>query len=145
MLPGMDRARAWVLLKVKDPKAVVAEFERPRGNHQGKVDMGLMSWGGAGRVIVRADMVEGEGGWNLVVPVDASSDTALSEAISEVTMAAGDRLVARAVLHVKEHHPRVPHQAHSYVTEAELGTLPDKAFPAHGRHWPASPGANPWG
>ena len=140
-----DRARAWILLQVKEPAAVLAEIEKPRGPSDGQPNMGLLSWGGSDIVIIRADRVEGDGGWNLVIPVDARNEWALNAAILELKAAAGNRLLAQAVLRVKEHHPAVPAAAHSYVTEAEVRKLRDPAFAQSKRHWPASPGANPWG
>jgi hypothetical protein len=145
MPSAIGRARAWVLLQVKDPKAVLAEIVKPRGPSQGTANMGLLSWGGEDIVIVRADLVDGDCGWNLVIPVDARNEWALNIAILELTAAAGGHLVAQCVLRVQEHRPAVPSSAHSYVTPAEVKQLRDPAFAQSKRHWPASPGANPWG
>jgi len=145
MQHGMDRVRAWILLKVTEPAAVVAEIERSRGKPQGKFDMGLLSWGGDDFVVVRADIVEGESGWNLVVPVDAKPGDALNTAIAELTKAAGSRLVEHTVLRVTEYHPNIPHQSHSFVTAAEWESFQAPELKPGERNYPASPGANPWG
>jgi hypothetical protein len=144
MLPGMDRARAWVLLKVKDPKAVAAEIEKPMKTYLGNDNMGLLSEPDTDYVIVRADVVGGESGWNLVVPVDAGSGASLDDAIQKLIRAAGDPRVPHTVLRVEAHHPAFPHRAHSFISAAEFSKSP-KDVTHSGRHWPASPGANPWG
>jgi hypothetical protein len=107
--------------------------------------MGLLSWGGDDFVVVRADIVEGESGWNLVVPVDAKSCDDLNTAIAELTKAAGSRLVGHAVLRVSDPHPNVPHRSHSFVTAAEWDGFQDPGLNPGVRNYPASPGANPWG
>jgi hypothetical protein len=106
--------------------------------------MGLLSEDNRDCVIVRADIVAGESRWNLVVPVDADSGQALDGAIQKLIKAAGDPNVPHTVLRVKAHHPNLPHRAHSFISEAEFNKSP-KELTHFGRHWPASPGANPWG
>ena len=145
MQSGMDRVRAWVLLKVQEPSAVASEIERPLKVHLGNVNMGLLSEPGTDYVIVRADVVGGESGWNLVVPVDAGSEASLGDAISKIILAAGGQRATYTVLRVEAHHPKFPHQAHSYISEDEFNLSPTKDLTHFGRDWPASPGANPWG
>jgi hypothetical protein len=141
----MERVRAWILLKVTEPAAVVAEIVKSRGEFQGRFDLGLLSWGGDDLVVVRADVVECENGWNLVVPVDARTEDHLHAAMAELTRAAGSRLLGHTVLRVMDPHPRTPHQSHSFVTEAEWREFEDPSLKPGVRNYPASPGANPWG
>ena len=145
MQPGMDRVRAGVLLKVQEPSAVASEIERPLKVHLGNVNMGLLSEPDTDYVIVRADVVVGESEWNLVVPVDAGSEPSLHDAIKKLILAAGGPPVPHTVLRVEPHHPRFPHQAHSYISDAEFNSSKTGDLTHSGRHWPASPGANPWG
>jgi hypothetical protein len=140
----MDRVRAWVLFKVTNPSAIASKIEKPLKKHLGRDNMGLLSEPDTEYVIVRADVVGGESGWNLVVPVDADSEDSLFDAIQKLIRASGDPSVAYAVLRVVAHHPKFPHRAHSFISEAEFNKSP-KDLTHSGRHWPASPGANPWG
>jgi hypothetical protein len=96
--------------------------------------------GGNDWVIVRADVVQGA--HNLVVPIDAASETAFQAALAAVSGATGvqqttvDRVVA--------HYPSPAHRSHTYVTQSEIDEFPVPDFTSPGRH-PKSPGANPWG
>jgi hypothetical protein len=137
--------RAWILLKVKDPKSFVRKVMKPVRKSLGRLNMGLLSKAGTDYVIVRADVVDSDGWCNLVVPVDARTETSLKEAIGALTKAAGSELEVVTALRVREHHPTTPHRAHSFVTASELRRLRSKELIPAGRHWPASPGANPWG
>jgi hypothetical protein len=126
------RVRAWVLWTTEDAsksaEAIVPYFTD-----------GEDKW-----VVVRADVVEGEG---VMVAVDAASEDSFQVVLGILTGAVGSE--PQAVWRVIQHNPRVPHAAHSYVTESELdpelGGLYAEEFDPPGRHMPKSPGANPWG
>lgn len=131
-----ERYRAWVLFYVDDPQGAAAKF--------GVLDdkgLSLLTDGGNDYVIVRADVVDGNEQYNLVVPVDAANEDHFKVAIDRLTTVVGEQ---RIVLRVGEHFPTPPHRSATFVTEKELAEcfLPEY-FPS-GRH-PQSPGANPWG
>jgi hypothetical protein len=131
------RFRAWVLYLVKDPQAAVAGFSK-----QDDKGLTLLTEGADNYVIVRADVVDGNNDFNLVVPVDAANEAQF--------MAAQDRLTAvlggppSSVLRVVEHCPTPPHMSNTFVTDSELKGYYLKEYDPAGRH-PKSPGANPWG
>lgn len=134
-----ERVRAWVLLKVTDPYGLAARIEKA-----GKSDPGLLTMGDEEYVVVRADVVEGGGGFNLVVPVDARDESALRVAVGQITERLKGQPEKIHVLRVVEHHPEVVHRAHSFITAREHKRFPDD-YPSFGRQRPNSPGANPWG
>jgi hypothetical protein len=96
-------------------------------------------------VLIRADSVAGDGLCNVVVPVDAENEDALARAVDDLRQAAEGRLQIVATLRVQRHYPDAPHQAHSFVTQAEYSLWNDKSLNPGVRNFPASPGANPWG
>jgi hypothetical protein len=129
------RYRAWLMYKTGDPRAAAEAL----AHHFFR--------GGDNYVVVRADVVEGAD-FNLMVPVDAAAEEwqDVRAMIDEVLLAAKIDVSKRAVAHVTEHHPRVPHLSDSFITEsesAEDGLAKDHYRP--GRHHPKSPGGNPWG
>ena len=131
-----ERYRAWVLFKVDDPHGAAANF--------GVLDdkgLTLLTDGGNDYVIVRADVVDGNENYNLVVPVDAANEVAFLEAKGRLTAVVGD---PTGELHVVEHFPTPPHRSSTYVTEKELAECFLPEYNPPGRH-PQSPGANPWG
>jgi hypothetical protein len=134
-----ERVRAWVLLGVKDPYGLAARIEK-----LDRKDSGLLAAGGDRYVIVRADVVEGGRGINLVVPIDAGGEVELREAVDVIAQRLGGQPDEIVVLRVAEHHPEVVHRANSFITPWEHKQFPDD-FPKPGRQVPNSPGANPWG
>ena len=125
------RVRAWVLVQAGEAQEVA---DRIRALDQGKGD---------GFVVIRADVVEGPGGYpyNVIVPVDAKNKSKLTDVVGMIRAVDG---VSEAVeLEAKKHYPDPPHDAQGYVTDEEAGAGRDKAIKP-GRQG-ASPGANPWG
>jgi hypothetical protein len=125
--PELARCRAWLLFKVENAPKMAAALED------------YLTKGGADYVVVRVDVVEGD--YNLVVPVDASSQASLSSLIETLRGIVGS---APVVLVVTEHHPDPVTRSHSFVTGPEAEPYPTD-FPESGRQVPNSPGANPWG
>jgi hypothetical protein len=128
------RERGWVLLQVANPEDAAAYVwesltdDDEFGNYY---------------VIVRADVIDGQSDYNLMIPVDAAE----GRLDSVVQMLEGtEQLQVRAstVLRVKSHEPSVPHQGFSFITPGEFESDPLPELCPPGRH-PQSPGANPWG
>src|SRR4030065_228634 len=135
MIAKTDRVRAWVLLRVAEPYSVAEKFEKR--NRSGR---GLMTEGGDQYVVVRADVVEGGNVFNLVVPIDAQDEAGLAAAIEALSTRAGAQPEQTLILRVVSHYPRLPHNAHSFVTPRELKGQYAAEFDPPGRHWPMSPG-----
>jgi hypothetical protein len=140
MIAKTDRVRAWVLLRVAEPHSAAAMFDK-----RDRSGRGLLTEGGDQYVVVRADVVEGSSVYNLVVPIDAQDEAGLSAAIHALSSKLGAQPEQTMILRVVSHYPKVPHNAHSFVTPKELKGKPAPEFDPPGRHWPKSPGANPWG
>jgi hypothetical protein len=122
------RVRAWVLVHADDPEAFAQELYELLGQ-RGEDDY----------VVVRADVVNHR--LNVVIPVDAASETDLVRVVKKI---AGLEIVRDiAVLRVQMHIPYPPHIAHGYIDEDEFERYPEEGFKP-GRQG-ASPGANPWG
>lgn len=133
-----DRLRAWVLFRVDDPRLAADQFTMP--DEKGETPLKA---GGNDYVIVRADVVEGNGDFNLVVPLDAANTDQFAIACGRLIEVVGQP--PKTVLRVLEHVPTPPHEAHSYLSAKELEAFPiPTEFPEAGRY-PKSPGANPWG
>jgi len=130
-----ERVRAWVLGKSDQPEETAKAI--------GKLIDDEMVKAPADRrddlIIVRADVVEGD--YDIVVPVDAASEEALSAALE---MIEGAGLLEPKTFRVRTHNPSPPHAASTFVTAAELRADPAQEFSPPGRH-PASPGRNAWG
>jgi len=125
------RVRAWVLVQAGQAQEVA---DRIRALDQGEGD---------GFVVIRADVVEGPGGYlyNIIVPVDAKNKSKLTDVVGMIRAVDG---VSEAVeLKAKKHHPDPPHDAHGYVDDEEARAGRDRDI-RPGRQG-ASPGANPWG
>jgi hypothetical protein len=129
MTVDTERVRAWVLMTARDPSAAAAAISAHFAE-------GENHW-----VIVRADVIEGDE--NLMIAVDAENEDYLQEVLGLLTQAVGSE--PQDVRRVIEHHPSVPHAAHSFITPSELDGLYAPEFDPPGRHMPKSPGANPWG
>jgi len=131
-----ERYRAWVLFKVENPQGVAPRFGVPDDK-----GLTLLKAGEDNYVIVRADVVDGNEGYTLVVPVDAANEDQFNAAYERLTALVGEQ---GSVLRVVAHFPTPPHRSSTFVTEKELSGcfLPEYSPP--GRH-PHSPGANPWG
>jgi hypothetical protein len=132
---GEGRVRAWVLVQAGDPGEVAQRLYEMLG-HQG----------GDEYVVVRADVVDYS--HNIVIPVDAESDDALT---SVLDMIGGLRGVeTTAVVPVIMSVPYPPHIAHGYITHEELDTQLERGIDIDaeglkaGRQG-ASPGHNAWG
>lgn len=133
------RYRAWVLFSVEDPWRAVAVFSQP--DDEG---FSLLTDGEDDYVIVRADVVEGNKDFNLVIPIDAKDQMTFDAVHKRLT----DLLKGTSmVLHVTGHCPAPPHRSNTYIAVSEIdkvkGYYLEEYDPA-GRH-PNSPGANPWG
>jgi hypothetical protein len=103
----------------------------------------LLTEGGDGYVVVRADVVEGD--YNLVVPVDAVDAAAFDSVLSDLSgKLNGQVLSGPTVLHVTDHYPLPPHCSHTFVAGGEFERFPLPEYAPPGRH-PQSPGYNPWG
>jgi hypothetical protein len=125
------RVRAWVLVQADEAQEVA---DRIRGLDPRRGDE---------FVVIRADVVEGPGGYpyNIIVPVDAKNKGKLTDVVGMIRAVDG---VSEAVeLEAKKHHPDPPHDAQAYVTDEEVGAGRDRDI-TPGRQG-ASPGANPWG
>jgi len=127
-----ERVRAWVLVRA-EPAAEVAERLHEQLGHEGRTRF----------VVVRADVVAepSEFGYDIIVPVDAESEPALSEAVDLIREESGDP--SPMTVRVGQHVPSPPHDAHGYITtnEVEVGReLVEKPGRQGG-----SPGHNPWG
>jgi hypothetical protein len=133
------RYRAWVLFVVDDPVAAAARISVPDDK-----GLTLLTEGGDNYVIVRADVVEGNQDFNLVVPIDAADKGEFDVAHKRLTDLLGGTSM---VLHVTGHCPTPPHRSNTFITESELNGPNGyylKEYDPSGRH-PKSPGANPWG
>ena len=135
------RVRAWVLVQAGDPnkfaKALANEFRDEERDYE-------FGEGGKDLVVVRADVVEGESDWNVVVPVDAKSEGILEVFVEKIKNYKG--VTAVSVLKVSDggHNPDPPHGSPTYVSWQELINDPVVDYFPGGRH-PNSPGRNPWG
>lgn len=122
------RTRGWILLQVDSPdKTAEKLYEAVRD--EGDDDY----------VIIRADVVDFV--YNLIIPVDAANEDQLKEAHKRIVAVTGAK--QSVTLPVLQTFPRVPHDAHGFITpeEAEHG---HEHIPKAGRqHW--SPGQNAWG
>jgi hypothetical protein len=128
MEASSERVRAWALFSTKDPAAAQKISD-------------LFTQGGEDYVVIRADVVrDDQGTYNLVVPVDVKDETELKKLLPKLTAVAGPARLLRVV----DHHPDVPHRAHSFVTPVEHAKFRLPEYEPPGRH-PKSPGANPWG
>jgi|GEM_PF-6872872 len=132
-----ERYRAWVLFRVDDPQVAAAQF-----GVQDEKGVTPLTEGGGNYVIVRADVVDGDEDYNLVVPVDAADEGQFQVASDRLTAVVGAR--PKSVLRVAGHFPTPPHCSHTFVTEEELKSFYLEEYAPPGRH-PQSPGANPWG
>lgn len=125
------RTRAWVLVRVKEERAVDAARDIFDLNHE------LTD---SNNFVVRADVATGP--YNIVVPVDVGEEV-LSEVIGMIARTAG--VIEESVIAVVEKHvPYPPHDAYGYVTEQEAKDStkhPDLKPGPRGM----SPGENPWG
>ncbi len=125
------RVRAWVLVQADEAQEVadrIRDLDPRKGDEF---------------VVVRADVIEGPGGYpyNVIVPVDAKTKGKLADVLGMIRAVDG---VSEAVeLEAKKHHPDPPHDAQGHVTVQEAGVGRDKTIKP-GRQG-ASPGANPWG
>ncbi len=129
-ITGSERARAWVLIRAEPVVGMAAKFRN-------------LDRRGDDFVIIRADVVaeSPDSPYNIVVPVDAESEAALSGVVEEMRGISGVR--EAVALRVVGHDPYPPHDASGYITqrEADRGERrPDKV----GRQ-DSSPGYNPWG
>lgn len=141
-MAGEDkRVRAWVLVKSKEPEETAkeldgelkAELSKPHGNRRTNF------------IFVRADVVdvvEGEGEYNVIVPVDAANPGSLKQALTMIKNARGTSSVT--VCEVKEHYPDPPYSTATFVTQNEWDVEQPQEFAPAGLH-PHSPGRNAWG
>jgi hypothetical protein len=144
------RKRAWLLLRVKDPKRAVTVLKEYKNFEEEKEEsLNIFEAGGDEWVVVRADIVtrfEGKSdddSYNLVIPIDAKDDETLEWVVKKILElteepAGVERIT---VLLVDEHYPPLAVEAHCYITEQETD---DEHYPERGRY-PRSPGENPWG
>jgi hypothetical protein len=138
MTPGApERYRAWVLFKVDDAQGAAAKF-----GAQGDKGLTLLTEGGNDYIIVRADVVDGDAAYNLVVPVDAADKEKFQVAVDRLESVVGK--APTSVLNVVEHFPAPPQRSSTFVTDKELKDCYLSEYDPAGRH-PHSPGANPWG
>ncbi len=129
---GNERVRAWVLLQAESAE-VVARTLYERLGHEG----------GNEYVVVRADVVAepGEFGHNIIVPVDAKNELALTAAVNRILEESG---ASQAVIvRLGQHFPNPPHDAHGYITTEEVEAGRER-IEKPGRQG-ASPGHNAWG
>ena len=127
-----DRTRGWLFFKVDKPSEAAMRVSK------------LFPTGELYSVVIRADVVDGPD-FNLVVPVDAAKKT-WADIVGQVQTSVGDgKAVVARIARVIEHHPEIPHDADSFITEREHEHLKLKEYEPPGRHHPHSPGANPWG
>lgn len=125
-----ERVRVWVLLKADgDPEAAAARI------WDTLKDDSCTNW-----LVVRADVVTGHDGYNIVVPVDAKDDDQLAKAIEAIERVGGVAAVQQ--LKVVCHHPTPPHKALSFITVAEAAGDPRIET---GLRIPKSPAENAWG
>lgn len=126
---GSARVRAWVLVQAEPVQGVAARIR----NLDPKTTDDL--------VVIRADVVAEALPYNIVVPVDAESETVLDRLLNDIR---GLTNVSEAVaLKVLEHDPKPPHEASGFITPDEARRpVTTRARP--GRQ-DASPGFNPWG
>ena len=125
---GNERMRAWVLIQAS-PEVAEQLYDQ----------LGYV--GGDDYVVVRADVVEvTEGGFNIVVPVDAANEEQLLIAVEKIKAIPGveNAIIARVTQHI----PIPPHLAHGFITEQEARD--GKVSPEFGRLG-NSPGGNAWG
>jgi hypothetical protein len=123
-----------VLLRVGDPEAAANYVWTELADDDN---------GGNTYVIVRADVLDGNAEYNLVIPVDA----ALGELENVFGLLRDDTALgveSSALLRVVSHEPSVPHRGFSFITPGEFDAYPLPELCPPGRH-PQSPGANPWG
>jgi hypothetical protein len=132
-----ERYRAWVLFKVDDAPGAAAKIGKPY-----EKGLSLLTDPENPFVIVRADVVDGNSDYNLVVPVDALDADAFSKAKARLIAVVGKD--PTVVLHVAKHFPAPPQRSATFVTDKELKECYLSEYDPAGRH-PHSPGANPWG
>jgi hypothetical protein len=113
----------------------------------GKALTADLTKGGDEYIIIRADVVQCEmesfaRDVNLIVPVDAASQTALDTVVQIIRDASGDR--SPTVAKVVSYFPDPPHRSHTFVTQTEFDKDPVDEYRPPGRH-PKSPGRNGWG
>lgn len=122
------RTRAWLLVTAANPASAQTQIGQLmlRGNGQIPDE----------DVVVRADTVNG--GFDLVVPVDASGTPGLSAIVGLISRMSGVRHVD--VLQVVDYMPKQVVEAHCFIHPSE------RRFPFlwKGRYG-KSPGWNPWG
>ncbi len=126
---GGPRFRAWILLQVNSPQKVAQELYDA-----------IWMEGDDDYVVIRADVVDWD--YNVVIPVDAASEDHLNRAYERILDITGAAKSVR--LPVTQTFPRIPHDAHGFVTKEEFDQGQEKERIRPGRqHW--SPGHNAWG
>ena len=121
------RVRAWVLVEAEPAQEVAVGLYKELG-HKGDDSF----------VVVRADVVDFD--YNIIVPVDAESENALSDVVEQIR--GMDGVNETVIVRVKEHVPYPPHDAHGYITAQEAEAGQETVEP--GRQG-ASPGFNAFG
>ena len=124
---GNGRVRAWVLIRATPVQGVST---RLRNLDKKEDDL----------VMIRADVLT-DSPYNIIVPVDAASETVLSSVVGDIR--AINAVTEAVVLKVRQHDPDPPHDASGYITdqEADRGERKPKLAGRQDR----SPGFNPWG
>jgi len=126
-----ERARAWLLLRAKEPKKVAESIYNEYGK-RGFDDF----------VVIRVDVVEGE--YNIVVPIDTMEEHFET---TENMITSFDGVTSHATLRVTHFNPGPTYLAHGFIQTTEKVALDNKWLPPdeEGRVEKNSPGDNPWG
>ncbi len=122
------RTRAWILLQVDSPETAAQ-----------KLYEALHEQGDDRYVVIRADVVDYA--YNVVVPVDAENPATLEAVRREIVEISGAK--QSVILPVLQTFPRVPHDAHGYITAEESQGGHERNIQPGRQHW--SPGQNAWG
>ncbi len=122
------RTRAWILVQADSPHNAARMLYNT-----------LCDEGGDSYVVIRADVVDYV--YNVVIPVDAESQSALEAAHQRIVELTG--ATQTAILPVVHSIPFIPHDAQGYITPDEIAAGHERKLLPGRQHW--SPGANAWG